>query len=190
MILSEFINQYKILTEDEKRLLDKHTEQANFKAKDYFLQSGKRSNQVGLITSGVFRYFFYNPEGEEITAHFMAENEFVGNATSFFEFSLSAGSIQAETDCTILLINRESWDLFSVQIPHWENTIQKILNEVLIKKTSFQRSLINIDSKSAYLKFINSYPNIAQRVALNHIASYLGMTPFSLSRIRKAIASL
>lgn len=190
MNLSEFVNQHKILTEDEKKLLDEHTEQVSYKAKDYFIQSGNRSNQIGLITSGVFRYFFYNTEGEEITAHFMAENEFVGNATSFFEFSPSAGSIQAETDCTIILISRESWDLFSQEIPHWENTIQKILNEVLIKKTNFQRSLINIDSKSAYLKFINSYPSIAQRAALNHIASYLGMTPYSLSRIRKAIASL
>lgn len=77
-----------------------------------------------LIISGVFRYFFFDIQGNEITAHFMVENEFVGNATIFFEFLPSSGSIQAETDCEIILIERESWDLFSKEIPQWDNTIQ------------------------------------------------------------------
>ncbi|MBR9773950.1 MAG: Crp/Fnr family transcriptional regulator [Cytophagales bacterium] len=189
MTLAEFLNQYKQLSAAEKALLEANTKRVSYKAKSYFVQSGKRSNEVGFITSGIFRYFFYDAEGQEITAHFMAENEFVGNITSFFEFSPSAGSIQAETDCEVIIINREAWSLFCKEIANWEVTVQKIINEVLLRKTNFQRSLINIDAQSAYLNFLHSYPKIAQKAALNHIASYLGITPFSLSRIRKAITS-
>ena len=190
MELIELLKKHHAFSFEEINLIQQSVEVRSFKAKEYFVQSGKRSNEIGFVTSGLFRYFFYDAEGEEITAHFMAENEFVGNVTSFFEFSPSAGSIQAETDCEAIIINREAWNLFCLEIGHWEPTVQKIVNEVLIRKTNFQRSLINIDAQSAYLKFLNSYPTIAQRAALNHIASYLGMTPFSLSRIRKAIASL
>lgn len=190
MNLIEFFNTYQKLTETETDLLNKNTVYKQLKAKDYFLKSGKRSNEIGFIISGVFRYFFYDNEGNEITSFFMCENEFVGNVSSFFEYIPSSGNLQTVTDCEVIIISRSYWELFCKEIPHWESTFQKIINEVLIRKTNFQRSLINSDAQSSYLKFLNTYPTIAQRVPLNHIASFLGITPFSLSRIRKAIATL
>ncbi|WP_075343039.1 Crp/Fnr family transcriptional regulator [Tenacibaculum agarivorans] len=190
MTLTEFIGTYQTLTKEEKDLINKNITFRKFNAKEYFLESGNRSNEIGFILSGIFRYFFYDSNGKEITAHFMIEKEFVGSATSFFEYMPSSGSLQAITDCEIIVISRQSWELFCRDIKNWENSFQKILNEVLIKKTNFQRGLLNTDAKTAYLKFLNTYPNVAQKAPLNYIASFLGITPFSLSRIRKAIASL
>lgn len=190
MNLTEFINSHTKLTEAETNLLNKNIVYKKLKAKEYFLKSGERSNEIGFIVSGVFRYFFYDNEGNEITSFFMSENEFVGNVSSFFEYIPSSGNLQTVTDCEVFIISRSSWELFCKEIQHWESTFQKIINEVLIRKTNFQRSLINSDAQSSYLKFLNTYPTIAQRVPLNHIASFLGITPFSLSRIRKAIATL
>lgn len=119
----------------------------------------------------------------------MSENEFVGNVSSFFEHSPSEGTVSTVTPCEIIIISRKSWELFCNKIPNWETTFQEIINKVLIKKTNFQRSLINSDAKTSYLNFLNSFPNIAQRTPLIYIASFLGIIPFSLSRIRKAISA-
>lgn len=190
MTLTDFINQYHLLSKEEAELINKNVVVKTFKTKDFFLKSGERSNEVGFIISGVIRYFFYDHQGNEVTSFFMCENEFTGSISSFFEYTPSSGSLQAECDCEMIIISRTSWELFSNEILHWETTFQKIINEVLIRKTSFQRSLINSDAKSIYLKFLNSYPTIAQRVPLNHIASFLGITKSSLSRIRRAIATI
>lgn len=190
MRLIDFINTNNQLSDTEKELIVNNVETRTMANKEYFVKSGTRSSEIGFITSGIFRYFFYDGDGNEVTSHFMAEDELVGSITSFFEFTPSAGSIQAVTDCELIIINRNIWDLFCREIPQWETTIQKKINEVILRKANFQRSLINSDAKNAYLNFMHTFPSLAQRVPLNHIASYLGITPFSLSRIRKAIASL
>jgi len=186
----KFLNKYKNLSKAEEDIIVQQTDIAEYSAKDYFLESGKRSNEIGFIKSGIFRYYFFNSKGEEITAHFMKENEFVGNVTSFFEYSLSAGSIEAITDCEIIRFSRNNWKTCQEKVEGWDTIIQMIINETLVKKTNFQRSLINESATDSYLKFLNYYPQIAQRVPLQYIASYLGITPFSLSRIRKSISSL
>ncbi|MBN7813339.1 Crp/Fnr family transcriptional regulator [Algoriphagus sp. H41] len=187
--LTGFLKKRHDFSPGDISLIHRYVEVRRYGSKEFFVNSGQRCTEVGFTISGVFRYFFYDAQGNEVTAHFMAENEFVGNVTSFFEFSPSAGSIQAEVDCEVIVISRGAWDIFCKEIPQWESTIQKVVNDVLLRKTTFQRNLINVDAQSAYLNFLNVYPTIAQRVALNHIASYLGMTPFSLSRIRKALAT-
>ncbi|MCR1027075.1 Crp/Fnr family transcriptional regulator [Cellulophaga baltica] len=190
MQLQNLFSSYHKLSEDEIELIAKNINLRQFKPNETFLKSGIRSNEIGFVNSGVFRYYSFDKKGNEVTSFFMSENEFVGNVSSFFEYIPSTGTIEAITECEIVVISRKSWELFCAEIPHWENTFQKIINDVLIKKTDFQRSLINSDAKSSYLKFLNTFPNISKRTPLIYIASFLGITPFSLSRIRKAIASL
>ncbi|WP_109830155.1 Crp/Fnr family transcriptional regulator [Reichenbachiella versicolor] len=190
MQLQNLFNSYHKLSKNDIELITQNTSLRKYKPSEMFLKTGIRSNEIGFVTSGIFRYYFYDNEANEITSFFMAENEFVGNVSSFFEHIPSSGTIEAITECEIIVVPRKSWELFCVEIPHWENTFQKIINEVLIKKTNFQRSLINSDTKASYLKFLNTYPNISKRTPLIYIASFLGITPFSLSRVRKAISTI
>jgi CRP-like cAMP-binding protein len=184
----EYLNQFEKLSEEDKLLISLHTEIKTYPTNAIFLEAGKKANQVGFINSGIFRYFFNDKLGNEITSTFITENHFVTNLPSFNEFTVCSGTIIAETPCTVILISRENWNLFSNQISSWNSTINKITNKVLLEKTTFQRKLINQDAKSSYLEFVKLYPSIIQRVPLNHIASFLGITHFSLSRIRKQIS--
>ncbi len=184
--LLQELEKYIKLSTGNADLVVKNVVLKEYAPSEYFIESGEKSNKIGFVISGVFRYYFIDNKGNEISSYFMKENDFVCNLTSFFEFSLSSGSIQAETNCTVVEFTRSSWDLFCTTVPNWESAFQKIINETLIAKTNFQRSLINQDAKSSYLKFLNYYPTVSQRVPLNHIASFLGITPFSLSRIRKS----
>ena len=185
--LIQYLNNYIQLSKENAELIINHTEEKNYKASEFFIESGEKCNQMAFLISGVFRFCFIDNKGNEVTSYFMKENDFVCNITSFFEFSVSSGSIQAETNCSVVQFSRASWDLFCNTIPEWENSFQKIVNETLVTKINFQRSLLNLDAKDSYLQFLKTYPSILQRVPLNHIASFLGITPFSLSRIRKSI---
>ncbi|WP_035759079.1 Crp/Fnr family transcriptional regulator [Flavobacterium tegetincola] len=188
--LIQHLSNYIKLSDENTALILNHTEVQHYKASDFFIESGDKCDQMAFLISGVFRFCFMDHKGNEITSYFMKEDDFVSNITSFFEFSVSSGSIQAETNCEVIQFSRASWDLFCAEIPEWENSFQKIVNETLVNKINFQRSLLNLDAKDSYLKFLKTYPSILQRVPLNHVASFLGITPFSLSRIRKSIASI
>lgn len=185
--LVEYLKKFGELSANDVSLITKYSIAKNLKMGDVFVDAGKNVNKVGFVLSGVFRYFFYDKEGNEITSFFMAENHFVTNINSFNEYIPSSGAIIAETDCSIILISREIWELFSNKIPNWDNIIQSITNKTLLEKTNFQRKLINQDATTSYRDFLAQYPTIVQRVALIHIASFLGITKFSLSRIRKQI---
>ncbi|AUC23819.1 hypothetical protein BTO15_17700 [Polaribacter sejongensis] len=188
--LVKHLNNYIKLSKEHTEFIIKNTEVKNYKASDFFLESGDKCDQIAFLINGVFRFCFYDNKGNEVTSFFMKEHDFVCNITSFFEFSVSSGSIQAETNCEVVQFSRASWDLFCTTIPEWESSFQKIINETLINKINFQRSLLNLNAKESYLKFLKTHPSILQRVPLNHIASFLGITPFSLSRIRKSTSTL
>ena len=185
--LIQYLNKFGDLSQNDISLISKHSVVKDFKMGDVFIDTGKIANQVGFILSGVFRYFFYDRDGNEITALFIAENQFVTNVNSFNEYVPSSGTIIAETDCSVIIISRETWELFSENIPNWNTILQVITNKELLAKTNFQRKLISQDAKTSYLDFLEKYPSIIQRVPLIHIASFLGITKFSLSRIRKQI---
>lgn len=185
--LITYLKQFGNLSPEDVSLIYKHTTIQNFKAGDILVEAGKTINQVGFIVSGVFRYFFYDKEGYEITSLFMAENDFVTNINSFNEYIASSGTIVAETDCCVILISRESWKLYAKEICNWNTIMQTITNKTLLAKTNFQRKLISQDSKTSYISFLEKYPTLIKRVPLQHIASFLGITKFSLSRIRKQI---
>lgn len=187
--LIQHLNNYIKLSEEDKELIINHTVEKHYKVSDFFIESGEISTRMAFLINGVFRFYFVDNKGNEVTSHFMKENDFVCNITSFFEFSVSSGSIQAETNCSVVEFSRASWDLFCDTIPEWETSFQKIVNETLITKVNFQRSLLNLNAKDSYLKFLKTSPTVLQRVPLNHIASFLGITPYSLSRIRKSISS-
>ena len=119
----------------------------------------------------------------------MSENQFVTNITSFNEYTFSSGTIAAETDCLVLIIDRKCWELFAEQIENWNSIISKITSKTLLEKTNFQRQLINQDAKASYLSLLEQNPSIINRVPQTHIASFLGITKFSLSRIRNQIAN-
>lgn len=182
------LEQYGRLSKEDKELIHNHSEVQSYGQNEIFIKVGTIAHQVGFVLSGVFRYFFYDNEGNEITSVFMKEGDFVTNITSFNEYTPSSGTIMAETPCEVVLISRKNWKLFTEKISSWNKIIQAITNQVLLEKAQFQRQLINQDAKTSYLEFVKKYPTITQRVPLIHIASFLGITKFSLSRIRKQIA--
>jgi CRP/FNR family transcriptional regulator, anaerobic regulatory protein len=183
-IATKFIS----LSNSDKEFIANHTTIENFQLGEFFLEKGKLENRIGLVLEGVFWYYFIDKNGNEIASDFMCENTFVTNIHSFIEHSPSFGTIEAETYCRVIMIDRSGWDLIMANVPNWNLFFMEMASKAVLEKAGFARTVLNQDAKSSYLYFMKKFPSAVNNVPVKHIASFLGITPFSLSRIRKQLA--
>src|SRR5690606_22710857 len=135
--------------------------------------------QVGFIIDGIIRICYFNNKGEEITKIFLEENHLLINLHN----APSTEYIQAATDCRMLVFSNQDWKSISDTIMGWDDIVQKIIMKSLVEKLHRVSPLVSQDAKTRYLEFMEKYPTLLNRIPLSYIASYLGITPSSLSRI-------
>jgi len=149
---------------------------------DYFLKEGEISNTICFISEGVMRTHKFNEEGNDVTQFFFKENQFLTDLESYRTSKPSKQYIQAITDCRLLIIKKQKAN----NLPGWEKIFQKLVQQTLLRKISNQRALRNLSAKKKYEQFLDTDSDILQRVPLKYIASYFGIAPQSLSRIRRS----
>lgn len=182
--LIEYILQFSNLNTQQIELISKNSVETELHKDEYFAEAGKRFDYYAFILEGVFRICYYNRKGEEITKYFVEENHFIANpyrAEPFTEY------IQAATDSKLILFSQQQWKELSNTIVDWETITNKIFHNALMKKVDRMSSLVSEDATTRYLIFLEKFPTLVNRVPLSYIASYLGVTQSSLSRIRKNI---
>lgn len=182
--LIEYILQFGNLNKQQIELIRKNTTETELKKDDYFAEAGKTFNQIAFVVEGVLRICYYNKKGEEITKYFIEENHFVANPYDEIPFS---EYIQAATDCRLIVFSSQQWNELSNTIMDWDRIISKIFHSSLMKKMDRRSTLVPEDATTRYLSFLEKFPTLANRIPLSYIASYLGITQSSLSRIRKNI---
>jgi len=130
---------------------------------------------------------YYNNKGEEITKYFIEENNLVVDLESFDNEIPSTAYVQAITDCKLIVFLKKDWQELLNTIVGWDAIVHKIISKALMQKVERRSPLVSEDATTRYLKFIEIYPTVVNRIPLSYIASYLGITQSSLSRIRKNI---
>jgi CRP-like cAMP-binding protein len=155
------------------------------KKDDYFQEAGKIPREVGFLTEGIIRICYYNNKGDEITKYFIDENNLIVDINSYNQNLPSSGYIQAITDCKFIVFSREAMKELSMTILIWDDVINKIMNRALLEKVNRISPMMAEDATERYRNFFSSFPTLANRIPLSYLASYLGITQSSLSRIRK-----
>lgn len=185
--LIEYILQFGNLNPQQLALISSKATALTIKKDDYFSEAGKISQEVGFVIDGILRVCYYNNRGEEITKYFIEENNLVVDLESFDNQIYSSAYVQAITDCTLIVFSRKDW----LDLPHtivgWETIVHKIISKALRQKVERRSPLVTEDATTRYLMFLEIYPNVVNRIPLSYVASYLGITQSSLSRIRKNI---
>lgn len=184
--LIEYILQFGNLNKQQIDLITSKATALELHKNEYFSEAGKIPRQVGFVMEGVLRGCYYNNKGEEITRCFIPENNMAVDYPNFEANSASAEYLQASTDCKLFVFSKQDWDELSHTIVGWDSIKNKIVQKCLYQK-SRKSPIISQDATTRYLEFLENYPTLANRVALSQIASYLGVTQQSLSRIRKNI---
>jgi len=153
--------------------------------KKYFLlQEGEVCRYTAFVEKGILRTYSVDDKGAEHILQFGMEGWWSADLYSFFTKEPSVFNTEAVEECELLLITQPSWDLLLEKIPAFERYFRILLQNNLI---ATQRRLMGSLSETAeqkYLKLIDSYPDFVQRVPQHMIASYLGITRETLSRIR------
>jgi CRP-like cAMP-binding protein len=183
--LITFLLQYGNLNQRQVELISKRASESEIRKGEYFSQAGKIPRRVGFIVEGIMRVCFHNNKGEETTRYFIDENNLVVDINSFENKIPSSAYVQAVTNCRLVVFSRRDWEEFSATIAGWDSIVNKITSKALAKKIKRISPLVSEDATSRYLMFMEQYPKLANRIPLSYLASYLGITQSSLSRIRK-----
>lgn len=176
------------LTKQEVDSVNQLFGKKELKKGDFFLAEGQVCKQVGFITKGLMRYYI-NHDGEEKTYAFAEENNFVCNYESFLPQIPSTKVIQALEDAEIFVISFTDLQVFYKSIAQGERFGRLVIGQVFIQLLSDLSSFYTDTPEYRYEKFVKEHPNLQQRISQYHIASYVGVKPQSLSRIRKRISN-
>ena len=179
-IISEFVS---ITFEDIDRLLEK-VKVKKLGRQDDFITIGQKNDSVGFLRSGLLRSYFYDEKGNEQTTAFIEPSSFFSELKSYQTSNPSERTIEAIESSEVLIINAKDFDYLRKNIPNWRTFEIKYFEKILKNKVDFQRELTTSSKKEALELFMNEYPYSAKFAPRQYIASFLGMTPYTLSRIK------
>lgn len=157
--------------------------------RQYLLQEGDVSKHTSFVEKGILRTYTVDDKGTEHILQFAQEGWWISDLYSFLTNEPSTYNTEALEDCELLLITKPSWDALLEKIPAFERYFRILIQNNLI---ATQRRLMGTMTESAeekYLKLLKTQPDCVQRVPQHMIASYLGITRETLSRIRSQMAS-
>lgn len=183
----DYILQFGNLNKQQIDLITDKATELELHKDDYYWEAGKTVKQIGFLTDGVLRVYYYNNKGEEITRYFIDENHLILSGNTIDEVFTPSEYLSAITDCKLVIFSKKDWKEISQTIIGWDIILQKIISKYHSEKIARRSELVSQDATTRYLDFIQKFPALVNRVPLSFIASYLGITQSSLSRIRKNI---
>ena len=151
---------------------------------EYFLRMGEMSSKIGFITEGLFRIFHTDIKGNEYTKNFKSSGQFVSSLAALLLASPSKLSIQALENSELICIHYDNILKLADKNLQWQILLRKNIEADYLEKEKRESDLLYYDAKERYLHFIYEHPDWDARIQQRFIASYLGMTAETLSRIR------
>ncbi|WP_298759526.1 Crp/Fnr family transcriptional regulator [uncultured Psychroserpens sp.] len=183
--LLNFILSVVKISKDDAHQIANTFHSIEIKEKDYLLREKEVSDDYFYLESGLMRTFLYNLEGEEITIDFFTEDNIVFEITSFFNRIHSEAYIQAITKCKGFRISYEELNTLFHNKPAFRDFGRAILVKKFIASQNRNYGMINRTAKERYQNLLSTKPQILQYAPLKYVASYLGVTDSTLSRLRK-----
>jgi CRP/FNR family transcriptional regulator, anaerobic regulatory protein len=159
----------------------------SIKRYDHFIRQGETCNKVAYIAGGIFRFYNYK-DSSEITSDFSFHDSFLTSYISLITQQPSGISVQALEDSDLLLIDYKTLLRKYDESHNYERIGRLIAEQTFISSSVHLLGLLNNFAEEKYLNLINKAPHLVQRIPLHYIASYLGISPETLSRIRKKLS--
>lgn len=157
--------------------------------RQFLLNEGDICEYTIFVEQGLLRSYTVDEKGAERTLQFAMEGWWAGDLYSFLTGEASSYNIEALENSNLLLINKGSWELLLKEVPAFERFFRiQIQNNLIATQRRLMVSLTDT-AEEKYIKLLNAYPDIIKRVPQHMIASYIGITRETLSRIRKQMVS-
>jgi CRP-like cAMP-binding protein len=181
------INEKISLTESEQELFKTFLKPKKLRKRQFFLQEGDVCKYTAFVEKGMLRSYAVDEKGSERILQFAPEGWHIADLYSFITGEPSTLSIEALEDAELVLMSKDSVEELRKKIPKFlEFSFLQMQNAyVALQRRLFD--MVNLSTEEKYTKLVNTYPDIVQRVPQHMIASYLGLTAETLSRVRKGM---
>ena len=173
------------LTPLEFEAVEKISTLKKIRKNHYLLEKGDYSNFMGFVIKGSFRLFRVGDDGQEYIMRFAIENWWISDFASFMTGQPSAAFIEALEDSELMLITKENWEALLETIPNFKRFIDTLSSKNFEAHQNRIFSNISESAETRYENFVTQFPSIHNRIPLYMIASFLGLTRETLSRVRK-----
>jgi CRP-like cAMP-binding protein len=183
-IFKKTVKQLSSLPDDEIENVISHGIIREYSTNEYFLYAGEMSRNIGFIIEGLFRIYYIDMEGNEYTKNFKSSGQFMASMAALLLDAPSKLNIQALEPSKLICLNYDNILQLAEQNILWQKLLRKSTEIDYLEKEKRESDLLYFDVKERYLNFIKEHPNWTERIQQQYIASYLGMTPETLSRIR------
>lgn len=184
-LIRKNIEKQIVINDDEFRFFSDFLLEKKISKKDLFLKEGEVCNYTGFVNTGCFRTFTRDDEGNENVTRFAIEDYWIGDLYSYLTGDVSAYNIEATLDSTVLMIHKNDMEKVYEKVPKFERFFRIIVQRGYIALEKRFSIDLNSSALQKYENLLQKFNDIELRVSQKHIASYLGITPESLSRIKK-----
>ncbi|KAA9339300.1 Crp/Fnr family transcriptional regulator [Hymenobacter busanensis] len=154
----------------------------------YFIEAGQTERQVGFLAEGVMRAFFRNARGTEYNKTFFVAPAIVGSYSFMITGQPAAINQQALTDCRVLAADFAALRALYDEHPDLERQARRHAERQFVEKEQRELEIVLLDAEQRYRLFQQQFPQLEQLIPQYHVASYLGITPTQLSRIRRHLS--
>ncbi|GGF30949.1 Crp/Fnr family transcriptional regulator [Echinicola rosea] len=187
--INEYLEQFSPLGEEVVSFLQPHVKVQRVPKASFFLKNGDVQTHMGFVSKGLFRRFFTNEKGNDITTGFIKENQYVTDYPSFIRQRPTKYYLQSLEPSTVVNLPYEVIQESYAKFKKSEMQGRLIAESVLTILSDRVESFLFLTAEERYLNFMATNEELINRISLTHLASFLGIERQSLSRIRKRIAS-
>lgn len=152
----------------------------------YLLRAGQVATQVAIVVEGLLREHFVMADGVERTKAFVRAGELTGSLADLLAATPSRAFIVCEEPARLLVMPYGEMQSLARKFRAWRRFGARATERLLLVKAEREYELLGLDAQARYAAFSRRYPGLEARVAAKHVASYLGITPVHLSRLRRA----
>lgn len=186
-VFKAYLNGKGSFSDAELKQIESVTTIKKLRKRQYLLQEGDVWKYNAFITKGCVRTYTIDEKGNEHILNFAVENWWTGDRESLFSGKPSVYNIDALEDSQVALITKENFNLLCKEISAFNDMVSLILEKSFIVSQNRIQNFISSTAEEKYLKFLEKFPHLPMRVPQGMIASYLGITAETLSRIRKSM---
>lgn len=182
--LIEYFKNYLPLNDEEANLLSARVNQRQIKRRQMILQEGFVCKHYTFVEKGCFKMYGIDTNGTEYNLRFAAENDWITDLGSFYSEKPSKLFIEAIEPSTILQIEKQDLLYLFINVPKFDRNFRVIVERKFIELQNRLLENFSSNAHQRYLTFLEQYPELSLRLSNTQIASYLGITPEFLSKIR------
>ena len=182
-----FLRLFKDIPQTDVAIIESELSYRKVAEGEVLLEEGQLCKEMFFICNGVLRIVSQNEKGNKVAYFFLKENQFCSILNSFNNNVPAVEGIEAASDAELIVLKKQKLMSLYEKLPYLKELITSITTQALLDKIQMRNSYLGEDASLRYRNFLMRQPEIALRVSLSDIASYLGITQQSLSRIRKNI---